>query len=613
MIKQILAIVLALGFAVSWGPLTPELASAAGVVGTGFAEETLTVSTVALGITSTLCVVRGQQTPALLEVKTNSIFYTLDDPAATPDSGDYEASAGTIISTAKANYIRMIRQTSDSSVKVTCFRGGTLPTVSSIDKSGAGSTPTGTQDVNVTQLGGVAISLNTGTRDAGTIRVTVSTDDLVPISAASLPLPSGAATSAAQLADGHNVTIDNASGASAVNVQDGGNSLTVDGTFFQATQPISAASLPLPSGASTSASQTTINTSINSIIYDEDIPHVDGDPGIFVLGVRNEPLATLSFTNNDYSPIGTTRAGQVLSVPYHNSNATGALQISKLEDTVAVSGDAGVPTFGISNKTLSERVTANGDYLPPALTTKGVAITAEVVDTGISGTFRVAKREDDASFSQEAGLLTFSKRDDVLEADAGVSTDGEFVYRFTDNYGSGWMALTGDDGARIPADSDGLKVKPIDSIIETALTELIGINDAAIATDQHGDSVAVVLGATHSGELLNVCLYATEDGSGAILTEDMTLLIFDADPTITAADASITAAERVTVIADLAFADANWDEDANGANVCVTVGQAFHALSTLYFSIVVEGATSWNSAAGDDEQLEFIAHYRRDS
>jgi len=35
---------------------------------------------------------------------------------------------------------------------------------------------------------------------------------------------------AGQLADGHNVTVDNASGASAVNVQDGGNSLTVDGT-----------------------------------------------------------------------------------------------------------------------------------------------------------------------------------------------------------------------------------------------------------------------------------------------------------------------------------------------------------------------------------------------
>lgn len=52
----------------------------------------------------------------------------------------------------------------------------------------------------------------------------------VPVSAASLPLPSGAATAANQLPDGHNVTIDNGAGASAVNIQDGGNSITVDGT-----------------------------------------------------------------------------------------------------------------------------------------------------------------------------------------------------------------------------------------------------------------------------------------------------------------------------------------------------------------------------------------------
>ena len=39
-----------------------------------------------------------------------------------------------------------------------------------------------------------------------------------------------AAIEAAQLADGHNVTVDNAAGASAVNIQDGGNSITVDGT-----------------------------------------------------------------------------------------------------------------------------------------------------------------------------------------------------------------------------------------------------------------------------------------------------------------------------------------------------------------------------------------------
>lgn len=40
----------------------------------------------------------------------------------------------------------------------------------------------------------------------------------------------GLATSANQLPDGHNVTVDNGAGASAVNIQDGGNSITVDGT-----------------------------------------------------------------------------------------------------------------------------------------------------------------------------------------------------------------------------------------------------------------------------------------------------------------------------------------------------------------------------------------------
>lgn len=53
-----------------------------------------------------------------------------------------------------------------------------------------------------------------------------------PISAASLPLPAGAATSALQTQPGvdiGDVTVNNTSGAGAVNIQDGGNSITVDG------------------------------------------------------------------------------------------------------------------------------------------------------------------------------------------------------------------------------------------------------------------------------------------------------------------------------------------------------------------------------------------------
>jgi len=54
-----------------------------------------------------------------------------------------------------------------------------------------------------------------------------------PISAASLPLPTGAATAALQTQPGvdiGDVTVNNAAGAAAVNIQDGGNSITVDGT-----------------------------------------------------------------------------------------------------------------------------------------------------------------------------------------------------------------------------------------------------------------------------------------------------------------------------------------------------------------------------------------------
>ena len=71
----------------------------------------------------------------------------------------------------------------------------------------------------------------------------------VPVSAASLPLPSGAATAALQTQPGvdiGDVTINNAAGASAVNIQDGGNSITID-----------ASALPLPTGAAT---ETTLGT-----------------------------------------------------------------------------------------------------------------------------------------------------------------------------------------------------------------------------------------------------------------------------------------------------------------------------------------------------------------
>ena len=108
------------------------------------------------------------------------------------------------------------------------------------------------------------------------------------VSAASLPLPNGAATSANQATTNTSLAAIDAGlgtdGSTPPALPGGssgvrgwlrylssllpalsGGAWPVVGTFWQAIQPISAASLPLPNGASTSAAQATTNTSLASI------------------------------------------------------------------------------------------------------------------------------------------------------------------------------------------------------------------------------------------------------------------------------------------------------------------------------------------------------------
>lgn len=100
-------------------------------------------------------------------------------------------------------------------------------------------------------IAGTDVSANAGVLTAQTQRVTIATDDEVnnflgtidadtstlagAVAAGQVQVDivadgAGLATNAAQLADGHNVTVDNAAAGAAVNIQDGGNVITVDGT-----------------------------------------------------------------------------------------------------------------------------------------------------------------------------------------------------------------------------------------------------------------------------------------------------------------------------------------------------------------------------------------------
>jgi hypothetical protein len=91
--------------------------------GTPYAEETITVSNSAVGLTAGLCTQSGVVNPALLQVKTNPIYFTLNSATATPDSGDYEAAAGTFMEVQRPDRWRAIRSGgADASVKATCFQ-----------------------------------------------------------------------------------------------------------------------------------------------------------------------------------------------------------------------------------------------------------------------------------------------------------------------------------------------------------------------------------------------------------------------------------------------------------------------------------------------------------
>lgn len=84
--------------------------------------------------------------------------------------------------------------------------------------------------------------------------VELTVDGNVPVSAAALPLPTGAATSAKQ--DTGNTSL--------ASIDTKMDALTTPSD----TQPISAASLPLPTGAATAANQATANTSLSNIDTD---------------------------------------------------------------------------------------------------------------------------------------------------------------------------------------------------------------------------------------------------------------------------------------------------------------------------------------------------------
>lgn len=123
---------------------------------------------------------------------------------------------------------------------------------------------------SLTQFNGQAIALNTGARSAGTLRVTVATDDVVPVTNANLDV---ALSTRLKPAD----------------------------------------TLAAVTALGSISTSVTPGTAAAHLGKAEDAVHASGDTGVMSLGVRNDTLAVFTSADGDYAPYAVDNKGQTLA------------------------------------------------------------------------------------------------------------------------------------------------------------------------------------------------------------------------------------------------------------------------------------------------------------
>lgn len=276
------------------------------------------------------------------------------------------------------------------------------------------------------------------------------------------------------------------------------NGLDVDVTRVQGTVAVSAASLPLPTGAATLAEQQTqtahlsnIVTSVqllDDVVQTEDEAHVTGHKGIMPLSVRKDAATALASTDGDYQPLITNAAGRLyVETGTVNVNAvqSGTWEVSISEITVAdfdtgagtsneaviglvipgsggrqIVGNTGVylPVSVQNTVPVSGTVTANQGGAPwtQRLQDGDSSVLADVLDLTNSNPLTVAIvdsngtqitsfgggtqfAEDAAHVSGDVGTLALARRIDAAASSAGTS--GDYATLNVDGNGRLYVAL----------------------------------------------------------------------------------------------------------------------------------------------------------------------------
>jgi len=127
------------------------------------------------------------------------------------------------------------------------------------------------------------------------------------------------------------VTVNNAAGAAAVNVQDGGNTITVDGSagaaFTQGAGAQDANTIRITQ-ASNDAGVTSLGT-LDNLVFAEDAAHVSTDSGVMMLAVATDAAPAIVGAAGDYAPPAITllNAYRVVQQPERYVDSLGAVYL----------------------------------------------------------------------------------------------------------------------------------------------------------------------------------------------------------------------------------------------------------------------------------------------
>lgn len=137
------------------------------------------------------------------------------------------------------------------------------------------------------------------------------------------------------------VTINNAAGAAAVNIQDGGNSITVDGAFYQATQPVSIATMP--STPVTNADLATLAGAVSATHMQVDVLTMPaGGAGLTDLELRATavPVSVASIPSHAVTNAGTFAVQESGGVAHDAADSGNPIKIGGRASTTPVTAVA---------------------------------------------------------------------------------------------------------------------------------------------------------------------------------------------------------------------------------------------------------------------------------